>query len=155
MRKTDTLCVFFCCDFFCMRKQIICTFLCFFYSHPHKKWRGCENKSIFPFISQYITVVFFILSWWHRKSKFISVRESTIPETHLPVLSGRYKNVLKYEFRTRGYKKFRKAIYQYYPEIAFYVLRRDHPKVLASDKMSTVSFRRHFVFSICVCEMFV
>ena len=60
---------------------------------------GCENKSIFPFISQYITVVFFILIRWYRKSKFISVRESTIPETHLPVLSGMYENVLKYGTR--------------------------------------------------------
>ena len=145
MRKTGTLCVFF----FCMRKQILCTFLCFFSSHPHKKWRGCENKSIFPFISQYTTVDFSILIRGYRKSKFISVRESTIPETHLPVLSGMYKNISKYETSSR--KPFTSIIRKQ----LLFVLCREHPKVLASDKMSTVSFRRHFVVCICVCEMLV
>ena len=143
MRKTGTLCFFWYGEIDYMH------FLVFFFSHPHKKWRGCENKSISPFILQYMTVVFFILIRGYRKSKFISVRESTIPETHLPVLSGMHKNISKYETSSR--KPFTSIIRKQ----LLYDLCREHPKVLASDKMSTVSFRRHFVLCICMCEMFV
>ena len=82
-----------------VRENRFCSLYCvfFFSSRPHKKWRGCENKSIFPFISQYIIVIYFIFILGYRNSNSVLYEkvpkhfENTkrVPESHLPVLSGK------------------------------------------------------------------
>ena len=106
--------------FFVWENRFLCTLLCLFISISHKKWRGCENKSIFPFISQYITVVFFILIRGYRIEIHFCTRkyDSGNPFTSI-IRNVRKRFKVRNSFRTREYKKFQKAIYQYYPEIAF------------------------------------
>ena len=118
--------VFRVCFFFVREKQIFCSLYCVFSIVRLKKWRGCENESIFPFISQNIILFCYIFSLGYRNSNLVLYVNFTV------LISRSTETFRKYEMAS--VKPFTSIIRK--PHLL--VLYREHPEVLARDKLSTL-----------------
>ena len=124
--------------FFVRENRFSIHFILSFLSYDQKSGGGVKTNLFSPSFRK-ILFYFAIYLFWGTETR---IQFCTY------ILRYRYLEVPKHfeKYETISGKPFTSII----RKRLLFVLCREHPKVLASDKMSTVSFRRHFVFCICV-----